>query len=86
MGIEFIEFLQNVTTSNYNAIANSHTLQFTAARTESFVCRVFTSRCLVTASNAVASSVFVFSPSLGGDGLLTKLWTSPACNTSARTA
>jgi hypothetical protein len=31
--IKFIEHLQNVTTSNYSAFANSHTLQFTTART-----------------------------------------------------
>jgi hypothetical protein len=31
--IEFIEHLQIVTTSNYSAVANSHTLQFTTART-----------------------------------------------------
>jgi hypothetical protein len=40
LAIAFIERLQIVTTSKYNAIANSHTLQFT-------------SRCLVTAFNAV---------------------------------
>jgi hypothetical protein len=33
--IGFIEHLQNVTTINYSAIANSHTLQFTRARTKS---------------------------------------------------
>jgi hypothetical protein len=32
--IGFIEHLQIVTTSNYCAIANSHTLQFTTARTK----------------------------------------------------
>jgi hypothetical protein len=31
----FIEHLQDVTTSNYSAIANSHTLHFTIARTKS---------------------------------------------------
>jgi hypothetical protein len=31
--IGFIEHLQIVTTSNYSAIANSRTLQFTTART-----------------------------------------------------
>jgi hypothetical protein len=31
----FIEHLQIVTTSNYSAIANSHTLQFTKARIKS---------------------------------------------------
>jgi hypothetical protein len=33
--IGFIEYLQIVTTSNYSAIANSHTLQFATARTTS---------------------------------------------------
>jgi hypothetical protein len=49
--IEFIEHLQIVTTSNYSAIASSHTLQFTRARTKSSQTAVLTSRCLVTASN-----------------------------------
>jgi hypothetical protein len=34
--IEFIDYLQIVTTSNYSAIANSHTLQFTTAHTKPF--------------------------------------------------
>jgi hypothetical protein len=34
-------FLQIVTTSNYNAIANSHTQQFTTARTKSPQSAVF---------------------------------------------
>jgi hypothetical protein len=64
----FVELLQNVTASNYSAIANSHTLQFTTARTKIFsVCCVFTSRRLVTASNAVASLASVFTPWLAGD-------------------
>jgi hypothetical protein len=33
--IGFIENLQIITTSNYSANANSHTLQFTAARMKS---------------------------------------------------
>jgi hypothetical protein len=33
--IEFIELLQNVTTSNYNRFTMSHTLQFTLARAKS---------------------------------------------------
>jgi hypothetical protein len=33
--IGFIEILQNVTTNNYSAYANSDTLQFTTARTKS---------------------------------------------------
>jgi hypothetical protein len=40
------------TTSNYSAIANYHTLQITNAHAKSFPARsVFTSSCLVTASN-----------------------------------
>jgi hypothetical protein len=35
LGIGFIDHLQIVTTSNYNTVANSHTLQFTTARTKS---------------------------------------------------
>jgi hypothetical protein len=31
----FIEHFRNVTTNNYNAVANSHTLQFTTTRTKS---------------------------------------------------
>jgi hypothetical protein len=33
--IRFIEYFQIVTTSNYGAIANSHTLEFTTAHTKS---------------------------------------------------
>jgi hypothetical protein len=32
----FIEHLQNVTINNSSAVANSHTLQFTTARTKSY--------------------------------------------------
>jgi uncharacterized PurR-regulated membrane protein YhhQ (DUF165 family) len=45
--IGFIEHLQIVTTSNYSATANSHTLKFTTAHTNSSQF-VFTSRFLVT--------------------------------------
>jgi hypothetical protein len=41
--IRFNENLQNVTTNNYGAISNSHTLQFTTACTVFSVCCVFTS-------------------------------------------
>jgi hypothetical protein len=58
--IGFIESLQIVTTSKYSAVANSHTLQFITARTKSAQSAVFTSRCLVTTSNAVASSTSAF--------------------------
>jgi hypothetical protein len=40
--IGFIEHLQFITTSNYNAIANSHTLIFTTACTKSSQSAVFT--------------------------------------------
>jgi hypothetical protein len=33
--IGFVEHLQIITTSNYSAVANSHTLQFTTACTKS---------------------------------------------------
>jgi hypothetical protein len=50
--IGFIDHLQIVITSNYSAIANSHTPQFTVASTKSsWVCYVFTNRCVVTAFN-----------------------------------
>jgi hypothetical protein len=41
--VGFIEHLQILTTSNYSAIAISHTLQFTTARTKSPQSAVFTS-------------------------------------------
>jgi hypothetical protein len=66
-----IEHVETVTISNYSAIANSHTLQFSTARIKSSQSAVFTSRYLVTASNVVASSVFVFTPLLAGDCLKT---------------
>jgi hypothetical protein len=69
--IEFIEILQNVTTSNYCSIANSYALQFTREHIKYFRSAAFTSRCLVTASNAVASSASVFMPLLAGDCLPT---------------
>jgi hypothetical protein len=50
--IGFIHYLQVVTTCNCIAITNSHTLQFTTARTMSSHSTVFNSRCLVTASTA----------------------------------
>jgi hypothetical protein len=51
--IGFIDYLQVVPTSNYNAIANCHASQITTAHAKFFsVCCVFTSRFLVTASNS----------------------------------
>jgi hypothetical protein len=46
-----IEHLLIMTTSNYYGITNSHTLQFTTACTKSFLSVVFTSLCLVLASD-----------------------------------
>jgi hypothetical protein len=50
----FIEHLytQPITTSNCSTLANSHTLQFTRARTKSFQFAVFSSRCLVATLTA----------------------------------
>jgi hypothetical protein len=50
--IGFTEHLQNVTTNNCIAIANSHTLHITTARIKSSQ-SVYTSRCLVTEPNNV---------------------------------
>jgi hypothetical protein len=69
--IAFIEHLQIVTTRNYSAIANSHTQQFTAARTKSSVCCVFTSCCLVTDSTISSALELTFLPA--GDCLTTIL-------------
>jgi hypothetical protein len=54
--IGFMEHLYTrlVTASKYNAVTNSRTLQFTTARIKSSQ-SVFTSRCLMTASNRVLS-------------------------------
>jgi hypothetical protein len=60
MVIGFIVYLQNVTTSNCSAIANSHTLQFATALIKSSHSAVFTGCDLVTASNAVTSSASAF--------------------------
>jgi hypothetical protein len=53
--IGFTEYLQIVTSSNYSASANLHTQQFTTESIKSFQSAVFTSRCLVTASNGERS-------------------------------
>jgi hypothetical protein len=47
----FIDHLEIVPTSNYRAITNSHTLQFSTARTKCSQSLVVNSRCLLTASN-----------------------------------
>jgi hypothetical protein len=56
MVIGIIERLDNATIFNYRAIVNSHTFQFTKARTKPSVCCVFDSRSWVTALIAVDST------------------------------
>jgi hypothetical protein len=51
--IGFIGFLQLVTTNNYNALVNSHTLQLT------IIHFVFADHLLVTVSNNADSSISV---------------------------
>jgi hypothetical protein len=72
--IGIIGFLKTVNTSNYKYLTDSRTLQFTTARTESSQSAVFTSRCLVTASNAVDSSASGFSSLLASDCLTINPW------------
>jgi hypothetical protein len=68
----FIENVQIVTTSNYRAIANSHTQQFTTARTKSsHSAFVFTSRCMATVFNAADPSTSMFISLPAGDCLTT---------------
>jgi hypothetical protein len=57
--ITFIRYLQIVATNNYSVIANPDNLQIITFS----ACCVFSSRCLVTASNAAdpLDSVFAFS-------------------------
>jgi hypothetical protein len=49
--IGFIDHLQIETTRNYSAVANSHTTIHYITQEVFLVCWIFTSRCLVTASN-----------------------------------
>jgi hypothetical protein len=63
----FIDHLctQHGTTSNYSAMGNFHTLQFTTAHHKSFpACCVFTSLSLVMASNSEVSSASALESSL----------------------
>jgi hypothetical protein len=72
LDIEFSDHLntQLVITFNYSAIADLHTLQITTAHTKSFpACSVFTSSCLVTASNNGYSSASGLKSSLNGGSL-----------------
>lgn len=69
--IVFIEHLQILTTNIYSAVANSHILKFTTARTVFSVCYVFISCRPVTVSNVVKSSAFIFTPLLPDDYVTT---------------
>jgi hypothetical protein len=74
LNIRFIGHLytQLGTASNYNAVANLHTLQITTAHAKPFpTCCVFTSRSLVTASNNGDSSASALKSSLNGGSLPT---------------
>jgi hypothetical protein len=51
--IGFIKHLKTVTRSNYSAIANLYSLEFTTAHTVSSQSAAFISRCLVTDPNKV---------------------------------
>jgi hypothetical protein len=68
----FLEHLQNVTTSNYTAIANSETLQFTTARTKCSQSAVFTR--LGRIPTMSSASVLTFLPN--GDCLITTSYSS----------
>jgi hypothetical protein len=74
LDIAFIDYLysQLVTTSNYSATANLHTLQITTASAKSFpACCVFTCRSLVTASNSGDYSAPAHKSALNGGSIPT---------------
>jgi hypothetical protein len=87
---------ETVTTTNYTAIAISHILQFTTARTKFSVCCILTSRCLVTAPNVIYFSTPMFTSLSATDCLiaphgrnscplaLIRVWT-PLATTNYRT-
>jgi hypothetical protein len=71
----FMDYLQAVTTNNYNTIADFHTLHITTTYTKSFpVCSVFIRRFRVTASNNGYSSASGLKSSLNGGSLPTELF------------
>jgi hypothetical protein len=57
--IGFVGLLKLVTTKNYSAIANSHTLQFTVAHNKSSQF-ISTGGCLVKVPNSADSSASVY--------------------------
>jgi hypothetical protein len=64
---------QLVTTPNYSVIADLHNLQITAAHAKNFQSAVFTSSCLVTASNSGDSSASAPTPWPVGHSRTTEL-------------
>jgi hypothetical protein len=87
--IAFIDHLytQLVTTSNYSAIASTHTLEITGAHTKSSQ-SALTSRFLVTDLNSGNSSASVLMSLLSGEYLTTELSSKlcPSYDPSALTA
>jgi hypothetical protein len=70
--IGFIDYLQVVTTNNYNTIVYFHTLQISTVHAKSFpACSVFTTRFLVTVSNDGYSSASALKFTLNGGSLPT---------------
>jgi hypothetical protein len=65
-----------VTTLNYNAIADPHTLQISTAHAKSSVCFVFTSGSLVTATNSRDSSASALTSLPAGSQLHDKVFSS----------
>jgi hypothetical protein len=64
--IEFIDYLQIMTTNNYNNITNPHTLQITIAQAKPFQ-SAFTSRFLVTGLNSGDPSASVLMLLVSGE-------------------
>jgi hypothetical protein len=76
--------LQSVTTNNYSAVANSHTLKVHYCMQLVFsVCCIFTGSQLVKVSNAVASSLSVFTSLLTSNCLRTNFYSSNCHNAAA---
>jgi hypothetical protein len=69
--IEFIDLLQNVSKSNYSAIANSHNLQFITACTKSFSMSSLHWSLSGNGFKAVDYSTSIFTSLLAGECLTT---------------
>jgi hypothetical protein len=69
-----IGFIDHIITFNYSAIAYFHTLQITRVQAKYFPARnVFSSSCMVTASNNIYSSASGLKSSLNGGSHPTEL-------------